>query len=349
MLVRLGVAVCALALTGCTAPAGRPEQTGGSEAPKRGNAVTVALTDVSLGKVPYIVAIEERLFEKHGVEVDAYITAGAARTIADSGATANPAFVRGGDTLPDISTGGGSPMIIGVTTNVRDRGRVILATTDNKFRWWVFANPQITRLEELKGKRLGVSGYGTCTGFVARLIAQRMGWNPEQDLSILYGALGVRWLQEGTVDAIVADVTHYAYATSIGLKPLISLQNWNEPIPCDSVVVKRAWLEEGGNREKATRFLKALVEAIALVKKDPAAFNRAVAKWYNITDPQRQQLLYDGVKDLPAKPFPPLAGIKKVMELYNYHEMRRYKPEDFYDDSLLREIDRSGFIDNLYK
>ena len=36
------------------------------------------------------------------------------------------------------------------------------------------------------------------------------------------------------------------------------------------------------------------------------------------------------------------------MELYNYHEMRRHQPEDFYDGSFVRELDQNGFIDSLY-
>jgi hypothetical protein len=37
------------------------------------------------------------------------------------------------------------------------------------------------------------------------------------------------------------------------------------------------------------------------------------------------------------------------MELFDSNEMRKYMPEDFYDDSLMKEIDQSGFIDKLYK
>ena len=37
------------------------------------------------------------------------------------------------------------------------------------------------------------------------------------------------------------------------------------------------------------------------------------------------------------------------MRIYDSPEMRKMKPEDFYDDSLMRELDKSGFIDNLYK
>ena len=321
-----------------------------TEPPAQGydDQLTVALTDVSLGKIPYIVAVEEGLFEKHGVNVDAYITAGAARTVDASGVQANPAFVRDTDYTPDIYTGGGAPMMVAYTTDIRRRDRVIIATTDHLARWWVLANSEITTLEHLKGKRLGVSGYGTCTGFTARLIAQRMGWNPEQDLSILYGALGVRWLQEGFVDAIVADDTHYAYGLSVGFKPIVQLREWNEPMPCDSVVVGRSWLDQPENRDKVKLFLKALVEAISLMKKDPSYVYHAIETWYNVTDQQRQRTMYEGVKDLPAKPYPAVAGIKKVMELYDYHEMRQHTPEDFYDDSLMREIDESGFIDSLY-
>ena len=52
---------------------------------------------------------------------------------------------------------------------------------------------------------------------------------------------------------------------------------------------------------------------------------------------------------LPRKPYPCYEGYVKTMELYDSNEMRRYKPTDFYDDSLIREIDESGFIDALYK
>jgi hypothetical protein len=49
------------------------------------------------------------------------------------------------------------------------------------------------------------------------------------------------------------------------------------------------------------------------------------------------------------KPYPPVEGIKQLMQLYNTHEMRKHKPEDFYDDSFVKELDQSGFIDSLYK
>ena len=318
-------------------------------APQGGTRVVVSLTDVSINKVPYIVAKEEGIFAKHGIDADLYITAGAAQTVRASNVNVPAQFVRAGDSPADISTGGGSPVMVARTTNVREGDRVILATTDHIVRWHVFAKPEITKLEQLKGKRLGVSGYGSCSGFIGRLIAKHMGWNPEQDLSIMYGSLGVEWLQKGAVDAVVLDETPYAYAMSIGLKPLVDLREWNEPIPCSGVSATKAWLSTGTNRDTAKRFLMSLVESISLMKKDQAVVNRAIAKWYGITDSKRQQLMWQGAQEMQAKPYPAVAGIKKVMELYDYHEMRQHKAEDFYDDTLMKEIDKSGFIDALYK
>lgn len=64
---------------------------------------------------------------------------------------------------------------------------------------------------------------------------------------------------------------------------------------------------------------------------------------------QRQEAFYAPMENLPRKPYPAVAGIKKTMEVFDAHEMRQHKAEDFYDDSFMRELDRSGFIDNLYK
>lgn len=350
--VRLPLATWFCALAGVFIAAAAPSP-GHAQSPEPTKAppdrLVVRLTDVSINKVPYIVAKEEGLFAKHGLDVDPYITAGAAETVRASGVNVPAQFVRADDGPVDLSTGGGAPTIVARTTNVRERDRVILATTDHIVRWHVFAKPEITTLEQLKGKRLGVSGYGSCSGYIARLIADRMGWDPEQDLSILYGSLGLRWLREGIVDAVILDETPYAAAVSQGMKPIANLREWNEPIACSGVSATRSWLAEGNNRDKAKRFLMATVEAIALMKKDQQVVNRAIAKWYGITDPRRQQLMWESAKEMPRKPYPAVAGIKRLMELYDYHEMRQHKAEDFYDDSLMREIDKSGFIDALYK
>jgi ABC-type nitrate/sulfonate/bicarbonate transport system substrate-binding protein len=223
---------------------------------------------------------------------------------------------------------------------------VIVACTDPVVRWRIIARPDITNIEQLKGKRLGYSGYGAVTHFVALTFSKIMGWNPEQDLSLMSGANTMDALKSGRVDAIIASELHETMALSAGYKILVDLAKYNIPNAGSGVSVSRAWLKD--NQEATRRFVKSTVEMIALVKRNKQAAFGAMAKWYNVTDPEKQEQFYREVSNLPRKPYPSVDGIKKVMEIYNTHEMRRYKPEDFYNDNFVRELDKGGFIDSLY-
>lgn len=267
-------------------------------APAGADRLVVNLTDVSINKVPYIVAREEGLFKKHGLDVHLQITPGAARTAEGSDVKVPARYVGEAEGRVDISTGGGSPTIVARTTDVRQRDRVIIATTDHVVRWQVFARPGITSLEQLKGKRLGVSGYGSCTGFIGRLIARKMGWDPEQDLSILYGSLGVRWLKERMVDAVILDEMHAAYAVSIGLKPLVDLREWNEPIACSGVSVTQSWLAQPKNRDKGIALPQGGGRGNRADEAGPGSRLSGIGKWYGITDPTRHRHMLQAAAEM---------------------------------------------------
>ena len=133
-----------------------------------------------------------------------------------------------------------------------------------------------------------------------------------------------------------------------GYTPLdLNMRAWNEPIACNSVWASKSWAH--ANKDTVMRFLKSLTEAIAMMKKDKEVAFRSMAKYYGFKDREVQQVIYNGAKEMPQKPYPSVAGIKRVMQLYDSNAMRRYKPEDFYDDSFMKELDASGFIDALYK
>ena len=52
------------------------------------------------------------------------------------------------------------------------------------------------------------------------------------------------------------------------------------------------------------------------------------------------------VKQLVKKPYPSVEGIKRVFAIYDSPEMRKRTPEEFYDSSLIAELDKSGFLDD---
>jgi NitT/TauT family transport system substrate-binding protein len=306
----------------------------------------VGLGDVSLNKVPFVAAYEAGIYKKNGLDVEQFITPSAAEVARRSGVVVPREFVHAGGRETPIVIGGGSPLIVRWTTDAQADDRVIVACTDPVVRWRIIARPDITSIDQLKGKRLGYSGYGAVTHFVALNFSKLMGWNPEQDLSLMSGANTMDALKSGRVDAIIASELHETMALGAGYKILVDLAKYNIPNAGSGVSVSRAWLKD--NRETARRFVKSTIEMIALVKRNKQAAFSAMAKWYGVTDPAKQEHFYREVSNLPRKPYPSVEGIKRVMETYNYHEMRRYKPQDFYDDTFVRELDQSRYIDGLY-
>jgi NitT/TauT family transport system substrate-binding protein len=114
-----------------------------------------------------------------------------------------------------------------------------------------------------------------------------------------------------------------------------------------SILAEKNWLKD--HHDVAARFVKSSVEAIALMKTDKAVFDAALAKWFNIKDATTQERMFHETGDIPAKPYPAVDGIKVTMQLYDSAEMRKFKPDDFYDASFIAELDKSGAIDRLYK
>ena len=307
----------------------------------------------SVSKLPFVIAFDQGLYEKYGLDVQASMLS---PEFEGGIEIRRHIFARVLDRIrrrsfrPEVIVDGATPHMVDVTTRATVRRQIFLASTDCVVRAHIVARRGIEGLEDLKGKRLGISGrMHTTTGFVALLLAERMGWDPVQDISIMANGRDIDDLREGRVDAIVASERRYAAALQEGFPVLADTRTWGGlPIAGNSVRVDPAWLEDSTNREAARRFLKATVEGVALFHQNRELALDVLAKWYGITDREFAETVYEAGRSIPRKPYPCYEGIKKTMEVYDSNEMRRYKPEDFYDDSLMRELDESGFIDSLY-
>jgi ABC-type nitrate/sulfonate/bicarbonate transport system substrate-binding protein len=304
--------------------------------------IEVGLGDVSLNKLMFVIAAETGTYKKNGLDVTQFITPGAAAVVRRSGIEVPKEFIR--NTPGDINIGGGSPLMVAMTTNALATERVILATTDPVSRFHVISRPDITRPEDLKGKRIGYSVYGALSHFSAINFAKRMGWDPDRDISLIGNAMSVDVLKSGRVDALVGAETAWTMAIDAGFR---DLGQYHFAMAGSGVNAAKPWLAK--NREAAARFIKATVEAIALIKTDKQLAFAAMRKWYGITDAAHQESIYAEARKLASTPDPNVAGIKAVMATYTYHEMARHSPEDFYDASFIAELDKSGYIESLYK
>jgi NitT/TauT family transport system substrate-binding protein len=307
----------------------------------------VALGDVSLNKVPFLMAADTGIYTRNGLDVRQFITPGAAQDARESGVEVPAQYIRADIGRAPISVGGASPMIYRVANDAAGIHRVAIVTTEGTVRNTIITSNAIARVEDLKGKRLGYSVPGAVTHVAALQFAKHMGWDPARDISLIGNGNSLNPLKEGRVDGALGSAMTFSMAPEMNLKNLIDLTPFNFPVGGSSVLAERNWLRM--NRDTAMRFVRATNEALALMRRDRAAFNAALTKWFNVRDPVVQQRMYAEIDEIPRKPFPTVEGIRATLAFYDSPEMRKYKAEDFYDSSFMTELDRSGFLDQLYR
>jgi NitT/TauT family transport system substrate-binding protein len=306
----------------------------------------VALGDVSLNKVSFLIAADTGIYARNGLDVHQFITPGAAQVARNSGVMVPEQYVKADIGNAPISVGGISPMMYRAA-NTNGLHRVALLTTEGVIRDTIITTNAIGKVEDLKGKRLGYSVPGAVTHMAALHFAKHMGWDPNRDVTLVGGANALNPLKEGKTDGFFGSAMTVAMAPEMNLKLLIDLTPYKFPVGGSSIMAERTWLM--ANRDTAARFIRASMESIALMKKDKNAFNAALAKWFNIKDAVTQNRMYAELEEIPLKPYPTVERIKVTLEFYDSPGMRKFKAEDFYDSSFMTELDRSGFLDRLYR
>ena len=307
----------------------------------------VALGDVSLNKVPFLIAADTGIYSRNGLDVHQFITPAAAAVARNSGVIVPSEYIKADIATAPIDIGGGSPMIYRVANAPNPIFRVLLATTETTIRDHVIAAPGVTSIADLKGKRIGYSVPGAVTHLGALAWVRIMGWQPGRDITLVGNGNVLNPLKEGKEDALLGSAMLIALAPEMKLRDLADLSKYKIPVAGSSILAERSWLAM--NRDTAARFVKSAVEAIALMKTNKPAFDAALAKWFAITDKTTQDRMYGFAADLPAKPYPAVEGIRNTLAIYDSPQMRKFKAEDFYDAGFITALDKSGAIDRLYK
>jgi NitT/TauT family transport system substrate-binding protein len=285
----------------------------------------------------YWLAKDAKIFEKHGLSVDVVLI--------ESGVTTVQALTAG---ETQIAMGGGT---VAVSSNLAGSDIVTIASIEPRLPYALLAQKEIKTFDQLKGKRLAISRFGSASDLAARLILQRYGLTPDKDVTILQtGGTSTRLsaLSKRSVDATILTPEFFNVAKKIGFTILADPTQYDIPFPQLEVITSRAFLK--AQPDIATRYMRAIVEGIHTVKTNPEPSIRAMGKYLRIDDREALEDVYRLYKEIyPQIPHPSVAAIQTQLTWMAEKDARAAaaKPEQFIDGTILREIEKSGFLQKL--
>ena len=297
--------------------------------------IRVAFSAVSPSQGVLWVADVGGLLTKNGLSAEIIYTRAAIETLVAgevdfaqmTGALMSSARLQGADPV----------MIAGVQDTLDDR---------------LVARPAIKAMEELKGKRIGVFRFGSASHLRLLYVLPRYGLSEREVTMLQVGDTPERLiaLAGGSIDATLISPPDHLEALRAGMKILLNLRDLNVPFQGSGLVTTQRVLAR--KRDIARRFLKAYVEAVHLLKTNPDVSKKAFAKYRQTRDEKRIEDAYQTLRDIvKPKPYPSIDGFKTIIKDASDRipAAKTANPKDFIDISLLEELDRSGFIDALYR
>ena len=282
-------------------------------------------------------AKEANLYEKHGLAIEAISIPGSSMAI--------QAMLSG--EVPIIQLGGTASM----QANLAGADTVIVATILKKFLFSIFSRPEITRIADLKGKLFGATRFGTLSDFASRFALEKSGLNPERDITMVQTGgqpETVLALLTGKVQAAALSVPATMRAKKGNMRELLDMAKLEATIHQNGVVTTRKYLKT--NEDTVRRFLRAYIEGAALAKKDKAFATKVMAKYLGTSDREVLDDAYERVTlHLEIPPYPTVEGVGVLLKTLEKAQPKALtaKAEDFIDARLIREIEKSGFMDRL--
>jgi len=297
--------------------------------------IKVGYPQLSGGSMPLWVIAENKLDQRYGLDIKPIYIAG--------GATLTHSLIAGD---VDIALTGGA--VVGAILGGADLTYVGIGLSTYAFT--VYAKPEIKDINDFRGKVFGVITKGASSDHAAIALFKRYGIREGQDVKVLYFARQGDLLaasDRGIVTGGVFSAPTTVMARRLGLKKLVDIAAFKYPYPHNAIATRKTLVRQ--NPEVIKGFLKAYLAAIKIIHEQPEVAKKALADFLQTKDPEMIAESYQSLADLFLKvPYMPDEAIRTVLSLSDNPKAASADPKDFYDNSLLKELEDSGFVKELY-
>ena len=284
---------------------------------------------------PLWIAQDKGVFNKYGLAVDLKYMLSATGTQALLSGSVD--IVNPGTELIEAGLGGARvAFIIGILN------RAVLS---------VYSKPEFKQLTDLKGTVLGVTLPGSFTDMAARMLLQQAGMTPGKEIQIthLQGMPDmITALSQGRIDAAIISAPTTIRAKQAGMKELVDITARNLPMIHAGLATTRDFIKS--NPDKVRRYVQAYIEASKIARTDAETTKQIIGKWTKTENKEDLDETYNTyVKAWDQAPYVSSAAMQAVLNFAINPNAKTAKPEQFIDNSFVAELDKSGFIKELYK
>ena len=291
--------------------------------------------------VPY----EAGIFRKYGLDVELLYVAGGGRAAQ---------VVQSGEVPIGVFTGGAV-----INSNLAGGDLVVIASSMNVMTFVVMARPDIKRVEDLRGKKIGVSRFGSATDFGLRYVEEQWPIKRQRDFTVLqmggvtdvYNALRAGVLDAGVLDAAVINAELAILGRREGFRELADIAKMGINFPTSSVITTRSYIKRSENTVR--KFIRGFVEGVHYGKTQRAPTIKIMMKYLRSSDAAMFNELYDMyiLQNIPRIPRPSPESLKTVIDQMAETDPRAasLKPEQFIDGRFFAELEKEGFIQKLGK
>jgi ABC-type nitrate/sulfonate/bicarbonate transport system substrate-binding protein len=298
---------------------------------------------ISYHSLPWLVAYEAKLFEKHGLEVDP-VFAGASSLIVQS-------MLAGEAELAGMA----GPAVI---SNVLKGGDVIqVAALVKSFSVPLYVQPAITQIAQLSGKKVGVTRFGSVSHFTAKAILDRS--NVVDAVIVQTGGYpeSMTALSTNAIAGAMIPAPQSVVLREKGFRELVSIKqirDMNIRFIEQGIVARRIFAER--NADIVKRFIEAVCDGLKKIHDDKAFATKVLGKYTKVT---RQDMLNESyqasidafAKDprVPPEVFKDLAEQLVGLKLIDATAAQKTPLTAYYDNRYVDELEKSGFFKRLWQ
>lgn len=299
----------------------------------------VAYTVIAATQASVWTAKEAGFYAKHGLDVELVLLVGA-----PLGVTAMLA----GET-PIVHAGASAV----ITSNLTGSGAVLIAGSVNRFPYVLFVTDEIKRVEDLKGKKFGVSRIGSADNAAAQTVLQKYGIKADEVAYVTIGSVPTRLaaMQTNAIQATLLQPPETLKAKELGVKALLDFTKLDVEWQQNGVAVTRDYIKK--KPDTIRRFMRAYVEAVHYNLTNAKGAQKVLQKYLTIKDEKAIEESYNEIvlKLTRRVPYPTEPGIQLFLDQLKTTNPKaaQAKPSDFTDVSFLKELESSGYIDKLYR